>query len=126
MKMLEADPQMTVKKKIDFNPLIRIIAPVSFLDMTMLEKNCRLIMTDSGGVQKEAFFFRKPCIVLRTETEWVELTENGNNIIADVDPVKIMNAYKHLTSKKDFSYPDFYGNGNASEFICQKIADHIS
>lgn len=124
VKMIDKD--QALKKKISSNPMIRITEPVSFLDMTALEKNCKLIMTDSGGVQKEAFFFKKPCIILRTETEWVELVENGNNIVADADPSKIKNAISHLASKKDFTYPGYYGDGHAAEFICGKIADHIS
>ena len=56
---------------------IRVIPPVSYLAMTLLEKNCSMIITDSGGVQKESHFFKKPCIVLRRETEWIELVANG-------------------------------------------------
>ena len=80
------------------NQLLKIIPPVSFLEMIALEKNAKLVMTDSGGVQKEAFFFQKPCIILRTETEWVELVECGTAIIADANKKKIKEAYKHFNS----------------------------
>ena len=96
------------------------------MDMIALEKNATMIMTDSGGVQKESYFFRKPCIVLRSETEWVELVDNGNAIIADADGDRILSAYELLSSKTDFSYPPIFGDGKASLFICEKIMDHLS
>src|SRR6185437_9909062 len=66
-----------------------ICEPLPFLDMIMLEKNCSLVMTDSGGVQKEAFYFKKPCIILRPETEWIELLACGAAVLADADKNKI-------------------------------------
>ena len=93
---------------------IKIIPPVSYLDVVALEKNTQIIMTDSGGVQKEAFFFKKPCVVLRSESEWMELVDNGNNIIADADEEKIVAAYEELMGKSDFTFPEFYGNGRAA------------
>ena len=66
---------------------ILIIPPVSYLEMILLEKSCKMIITDSGGVQKESHFFRKPCIVLRKETEWIELVNNGTARLVDADPV---------------------------------------
>ena len=65
---------------------IKIIPPVSYLEMILLEKNCRMIVTDSGGVQKESHFFKRPCIVLRKETEWIELVHNGTSVLVDADP----------------------------------------
>ncbi|NQY66925.1 MAG: UDP-N-acetylglucosamine 2-epimerase, partial [Flavobacteriales bacterium] len=104
---------------------IKIIPPVSYLDVVALEKNTQIIMTDSGGVQKEAFFFKKPCVVLRSESEWMELVDNGNNIIADADEEKIVAAYEELMGKSDFTFPEFYGNGRAAYFICERIIEHI-
>ncbi len=75
---------------------IKIIPPVSYLEMILLEKNCRMIITDSGGVQKESHFFKKPCIVLRKETEWIELVNNGTAVLVDADPEKIRNEFERF------------------------------
>lgn len=111
--------------EIESNPHFKIIPPAGFLDIIALEKNASLIITDSGGLQKEAFFFKKPCIILRPQTEWTEIVDNGNAILVDADKERILKAYDALTSKTDFTYPSFYGNGAAAEFICQKICDDI-
>lgn len=103
-----------------------ICDPASFLDMIMLEKNCSLVMTDSGGVQKEAFYFEKPCVILRPETEWVELVESGTAIIADTDKSRISEAYNKLSSGKDMKFPKLFGDGKAAEFICSELIKHIS
>ncbi len=108
------------------NPLFKIIQPASFLEMLLLEKHCSMILTDSGGVQKEAFFLHKPCIVLRSETEWVELVECGNSILADANAQRIKDAYAHYKSKKNIAYQKLYGNGKAAEFICQEIIRNFS
>jgi UDP-GlcNAc3NAcA epimerase len=100
--------------------------PVSFLDMIMLEKNCSLVMTDSGGVQKEAFYFEKPCIILRPETEWVELVESGTAIIADADKERISAAYNKLSVLTDKKFPKLFGDGHAAEFICNELIKHIA
>jgi UDP-GlcNAc3NAcA epimerase len=89
--------------------------------MILLEKKCSMILTDSGGVQKEAFFLHKPCIVLRSETEWVELVECGNSILVDADGARIKKAYQHFKENGVKDYPSLYGNGNAADFICQEI-----
>ncbi len=75
-----------------------ITGPVSFLDMIQLEKNAKMIMTDSGGLQKEAYFFGKAVIVLRPETEWVEITENKTGIVTDADINSIVDAYLHFNN----------------------------
>ena len=62
---------------------IKIIPPASFFEILKLEKNARIVITDSGGVQKESFFFSRPCIILRPETEWIEIVEHGAGILAD-------------------------------------------
>ncbi|HXB11276.1 MAG TPA: UDP-N-acetylglucosamine 2-epimerase (non-hydrolyzing) [Bacteroidia bacterium] len=108
-------------KKIKANKLIQIIPPASFLEMLTLEKHCSMVITDSGGVQKEAFFLHKPCIVLRPETEWVELVECGNSILTDAHPKKIKDAFTHFEKKKGFKYPNVFGDGKAAEFICKEI-----
>jgi UDP-GlcNAc3NAcA epimerase len=102
--------------------LIKIVPPVSFLEMILLEKNCRMIITDSGGVQKESHFFRKPCIVLRKETEWIELINNGTAKLVDADPERIINEFTgFMDSHKSLDYPGFYGDGRTAEFILKEI-----
>ncbi len=100
---------------------IKIIEPVGYLQMVWLLQNCSLVMTDSGGLQKEAFFFEKPCITLRDETEWVELVENGFNQIVGADEEKIVNAYENIKNRElDFNI-DLYGGGKASENIVNTL-----
>jgi len=115
-----------VLKRIKENPLFKIIPPVSFLEMILLEKRCSIILTDSGGVQKEAYFLHKPCILLRPETEWVELVECGNSILADADGKRIKDAYIHFRKNKTMRYPLLYGEGNAADFICGEIIRNFS
>ena len=125
-KLLKKNLSTKILSQINANEHIHILPPVSYLGMISLESKASLIMTDSGGVQKEAYFFQKPCIVLRSETEWVELIDNGNAIVADADEQKILSAYEHLSGKEDFSYPPIFGDGKASLFICEKIVNHLS
>jgi UDP-GlcNAc3NAcA epimerase len=102
--------------------LIKIIPPVSYLEMILLEKNCRMIVTDSGGVQKESHFFKKPCVVLRKETEWIELVTNGTAKLVGADEALIRNEFiKFMDTKTNFEYPAFYGNGKTAEFILNEI-----
>jgi UDP-GlcNAc3NAcA epimerase len=101
---------------------IEIIPPVSYLEMILLEKNCRMIVTDSGGVQKESHFFKRPCMVLRKETEWIELISNGTSVLVDADPDKIRREFiRLLDSHSELEYPGFYGDGKAAEFILKEI-----
>jgi UDP-GlcNAc3NAcA epimerase len=108
------------------NEQILVIPPAGFLDIIALEKNAEMIITDSGGLQKEAYFFKKPCIILRPQTEWVEIVENGNALIADADRERIIESYKKLSAKNDFTYPPFYGDGSAAEFICNCILNDLA
>ncbi len=101
---------------------IKIIPPVSFLEMILLEKNCRMIVTDSGGVQKESHFVKKPCMVLRHETEWIELVNNGAAKLVGSDPELIRKEFMNfMDSNTAFEYPAFYGNGKTAEFILSEI-----
>jgi UDP-GlcNAc3NAcA epimerase len=102
--------------------LIKIIPPVSYLEMILLEKNCRLIVTDSGGVQKESHFFKKPCLVLRKETEWIELVTNGTAKLVGADELLIRSEFlKFIDSSTELEYPAFYGNGKTAEFILNEM-----
>ena len=106
--------------------LFHIIPPVSFLDMIMLEKNSKLILTDSGGVQKEAYFFKKPSVILRPETEWVEVVENRTAcLIADTEAEFIAQA-RHFLQKPPKEFPNIFGNGKAAEFICKIMLDNFN
>jgi UDP-GlcNAc3NAcA epimerase len=120
-KMLEQNLLPGLLKSIKACKNIIISKPVSFLDMIQLETNAQLIITDSGGVQKEAYFFRKPCIILRPQTEWVEIVENGAATIADADKNLIVNAFEHYLKDTDPGFGPVFGNGDAASFICKKI-----
>ncbi len=111
--------------EVEANEQFKIIDPAGFLDIIALEKNAKMIVTDSGGLQKEAYFFQKPCIILRPQTEWVEIVNNGNAILTEASYDKIMNAFFVLSTKTDFTYPTLYGDGKAAEFICEKIIEHL-
>jgi len=108
------------------NDLISIVPPVSFLEMILLEKNSCMIITDSGGVQKESHFFSRPCIVLRKETEWVELVKNGTVRLADADPHRISEAWDYfMANRESLQYPGFYGDGKAAEAILKEVLEVI-
>lgn len=113
-------------KKLSANPLFKIIEPVGFLEMLLLEKNAKLIMTDSGGVQKEAFFMQKPCVILRPETEWAEIVESGCALLAGSDPKKIRDRYDYFKQQSRLEFPSIFGDGNAAEFICESIIEHLN
>ena len=99
---------------------ITLIEPVSYLEMVWLLNNCDMAITDSGGLQKEAFFFKKPCITLRDETEWVELVENNFNVLAGANKEKILNVYYGHNFNFNFNL-ELYGNGKASEMIIKEL-----
>lgn len=103
---------------------IRIIPPVGFLDMIALERHARLVLTDSGGVQKEAYFFGIPCVILRPETEWVELVDQGQAILADTDPERISSAASAFLSGGMPTCPPLFGDGHAAERIVEELLRH--
>jgi UDP-GlcNAc3NAcA epimerase len=98
---------------------IRVVEPVVYLDMLMLEKNARLILTDSGGVQKEAYWFNIPCITLRDETEWVETVDSGWNILAGTDKTAIIEAVTKAGRLKGITQKALYGQGDTADKICK-------
>jgi UDP-N-acetylglucosamine 2-epimerase len=101
---------------------IRIVEPVSYLQMIALEANAKVILTDSGGVQKEAYIFSVPCITLRDETEWVETVEAGWNILAGADSQRIIEAVTQVDSTTRAEWKPFYGDGRTAEKICEIIS----
>ena len=105
--------QYQLYEKLDQADNIILIEPVSFIDMIVLEKNAEKILTDSGGVQKEAYFYHVPCITLRTETEWVETVESGWNLVADADKDQIVSAIKRRNWPNS-TPPSVFGYGEAA------------
>ncbi len=107
--------------EIDIKDIV-LIEPVSYLEMMWLLDNCKLVMTDSGGLQKEAYWSRKLCITLREETEWVELVEIGVNYLAGEDKKKILKIFNEIKSQDvKESYKELFGSGNTKEMIVKKL-----
>lgn len=97
---------------------VRMIEPVGYLDMLMLEQHARLILTDSGGMQKEAYFFAVPCVTLRPETEWAETVRSGWNMLVEADSRRIRDAVKNTAWPEGRPAPIF-GDGSAARQIVQ-------
>jgi UDP-N-acetylglucosamine 2-epimerase len=99
---------------------IKLIDPVSYLNMLILEKNAMAILTDSGGVQKEAYWFKVPCVTLREETEWIETVKSGWNVLVGAETERIIegvhDARKGRLPRKE---TNAFGNGKASEKIVE-------
>lgn len=108
----------------DLSLQLGTIEPVGYLDMLELLRHCAIVLTDSGGLQKEACFFGKPCLTLRDETEWWELVDAGVNILVGADAEKIVKLWRMMTAPNalnlDFNI-DFYGNQKAAEKIVQNL-----
>ena len=101
---------------------VLLINPLGYLNMIYLLENCSLVLTDSGGLQKEAYFFKKPCVTLREETEWVELVEHGFNRLAGVDPDQIVQAVTNAVGTRvDFDL-NLYGDGKAGKKIVKFLS----
>ena len=103
-------------EKLNVKLNIHVVEPVGYLEMVFLLKNCRVVLSDSGGVQKEAYFFKKSCLILREETEWIELVECGANHIVGANYQRIMKKFDSLGTGTSFNSA-FYGEGDAAEKI---------
>lgn len=103
------------KLNLSFESHVKTIDPIGYFEMLAYEQSCDFILTDSGGVQKEAFFFEKPCITMRDSTEWVELVESGWNTLVGAETDRIIEAINNL--RKPESYPPLYGDGKCAEKI---------
>jgi len=113
-------PRTAKGLKTENSPII-FLPPVSYFDMLALEKRASLILTDSGGVQKEAYFFKKPLVILRSETEWTELVDNGLAVLSKLDAASVSEAIEKF---KNFVYPEIpalYGDGFAAQKICKSL-----
>lgn len=106
--------------KLNFNP----IDPVGYFDMIELLKNCAFVISDSGGLQKEAFFFEKHCLVIRNETEWTELVEMGYNFLTGTVSAKILETVEYLNKYNVKFDKKPYGDGNAAEKIALVLKNH--
>jgi UDP-GlcNAc3NAcA epimerase len=115
-----------LNRQIKNSTQFQITEPVSFLEMIALERHCSIVCTDSGGVQKEAYFFKKPCIIFRPETEWVELVELQKAFICDADPVRFHNACKALKNNTSATWPSLYGDGQAAAYILKDLLQALS
>jgi UDP-GlcNAc3NAcA epimerase len=98
-----------------------VVEPVGYFDMIHLLKHCNTVLTDSGGLQKEAYFFRKPCVTLRDETEWVELTNNGFNILAGTNQQRILEAVNMFSTQKIDWEKRLFGDGQAGNRIVEEL-----
>ncbi len=124
-RLLEKNLGAALYRKVKQEKNILLVPPASYLDMIMLESRCRMVFTDSGGVQKEAYFFHKPAVILRSETEWKEIVTEGCGIIANADAGKIVRAFTHFEKNgADLRFPALFGDGRAAEFILEKMLEN--
>jgi UDP-N-acetylglucosamine 2-epimerase len=105
---------------------VRLVDPLSYHDMLVLEKHARIILTDSGGVQKEAFMMRIPCVTLRNETEWVETLEGGWNRLAGTNPESVVAAAHAALKERPQAHAAVYGDGHAAERIVNVLAESFT
>jgi UDP-N-acetylglucosamine 2-epimerase len=111
------------KIDVKFSNHIHITQPVGYYDMLVLEENARLIATDSGGVQREAYYMGIPCLTLRDETEWIETVEVGWNKLVGVEPAAILEAWNDFTLPDN--HPPIYGKGDTGEKIAELLLLHV-
>lgn len=104
---------------------LQLVPPASYVQMIALLAASRIVFTDSGGLQKEAYFVQRPCVILRPETEWVELTTGGHAVVADADTRRILQAAHELMNRSFAEWPQLYGDGRAAEQICQSILQYL-
>jgi UDP-GlcNAc3NAcA epimerase len=103
--------------ELQLSPAIILVDPVGYLEMVYLLKNCEMVITDSGGLQKEAFFFERPCITTRDETEWTELVENGVNKVVGIEKNSVLKAKNGFETTPPTFNPTLYGLGHAADNI---------
>lgn len=112
--------------QLNIQPAFTIIEPVGYFDMLQLLKNCRLVITDSGGLQKEAYFFKKFCVIMREQTEWKELVEHGFASIAGSSTTQIMAAANRFLANSFTGEAALYGDGKAGEKIANILEKYLN
>ena len=122
-KLLEQNVDSQVCQALKTNENVLIVPPATFFEIIELERHAQVVLTDSGGVQKEAFFYGRPCVILRPETEWVEIVDHGAGLLADADTDRIASAYNTLAGRP-VDFPPLFGDGHAAERIMQEIIDY--
>ncbi len=125
--ILPAHPRtkkMISKFKLKLAGNIQVIDPVGYLDSLQLQANASRVLTDSGGVQKEAYMLKIPCITLREETEWVETVKDGWNILVGTNKSKIINAISEFKPKE--SQHNYFGSGNSAYKITKILSEHLN
>ncbi len=114
-KLLDADSRIT------FSPQVVLIPPVGYLQMIYLLQHCSMVLTDSGGLQKEAYFFEKPCVTMREQTEWTELVDAGYNMVAGSNQHTILQAFTQMMERSITFRKGLYGDGGASQIIAESL-----
>ncbi|MBP7101736.1 MAG: UDP-N-acetylglucosamine 2-epimerase (non-hydrolyzing) [Bacteroidales bacterium] len=122
-KMISLFLSLEEQQLFNSHPYIHSLNPVSYLEMMYLENKADIILTDSGGVQKEAYFYQKPCIIVRSETEWIEIVESKCGILSDDLPNSIYQAYMKYTENPPTAFPPVFGDGYTANFICNSIIE---
>lgn len=126
LKKLQEESVSELFKEIQTDANFILTEPLPYLDMIQLTQKSNIIITDSGGLQKEAYFYKKPSIIARSETEWEELIETGNAILVDVDMEKMENAYQYFWKQKKLDFPPLFGDGYAAEKIVKEIKKFLT
>jgi UDP-N-acetylglucosamine 2-epimerase len=103
----------------DVPPNVRVLEPLGYLDMAALSSQARVIVTDSGGLQKEAYWYGVPCVTARPSTEWVDTVEAGANVLVDDDPERLAAAV--ASARMPAERPELYGDGRASERVAAAL-----
>jgi UDP-GlcNAc3NAcA epimerase len=124
-KALESIHEPDILDKLESHPAIHLCDPLSYLQTQFLLHHCDIVLTDSGGLQKEAFFADKPSVIMRNETEWVELLEHEYALLCNTDSERMKKAISKQWNKDLKNSPSFYGNGNASASIVNTILSHF-
>lgn len=112
-------------EKCGIDTKVKLIEPVGYIEMLHLLRHCQFVVTDSGGLQKEAYFFRKYCLTARDETEWVELVEDGYNMLVGANENRIFESAQKILTQSSFSESGLYGDGKSAEYIVKHLMSEL-